>query len=240
MKLPDEKIKAISQNPDILLLYGLPKVGKTTSLANLENSLIIDFENGTNKVDAVKVNVDSLEDLSELIQELKKNKGKYKYGIVDTATKLEELAGEYGISLYKKSSFGSKFNGDIEELKSLPMGSGYGYIRKAYKILMNSISECFDYLILCGHTKDKIIIKEDKEISSIEIDLTGKLAGIVSQKVDAIGYVYRKKNDLYISFKTDGEIHTGNRSKHLSGKDILISSSDGDNIETYWEKIYID
>lgn len=88
----------------------------------------------------------------------------------------------------------------------------------------------------------KYIQKDDKEVVAVEVDLSGKLSQIVTQNVDAIGYVYRKKNQLFVSFKTDGDIITGNRSKHLSGKDILLSESDLETgeITTYWDKIYID
>lgn len=87
----------------------------------------------------------------------------------------------------------------------------------------------------------KYVIKDDKEVTATEIDLSGKLSGIVAQKVCAIGYAYRKKNNLHISFKTDGEILNGNRSKHLSGKDIILSESDDKGeITAYWDRIYID
>lgn len=247
IELPKEKIKATGTDADILLIYGLPKVGKSSTIAELPNALIIDLEKGTNKLDALKVEANNLKELGEVIAAIKEaNKvaGKfvYDYGVVDTATKLEDYADELSIQLYQKTPMGKNFTGGVEELKALPMGAGYGHTRKAYKILMNSIAEVFPKLILIGHTKEKIIQKQDKEVSSIEIDLTGKLSGIVTQKVDAIGYVYRKKNVLHISFKTDGEILSGNRSKHLSGKDIVLSESDPETgkITAYWDRIYVD
>ena len=38
--------KAISNNPKVMLLYGAPKVGKTTALSQLKDCLIIDTEQG--------------------------------------------------------------------------------------------------------------------------------------------------------------------------------------------------
>ena len=46
MALKKEKRKAISVNPGIMLLYGAPKVGKTTMLSKLDKCLIIDTEQG--------------------------------------------------------------------------------------------------------------------------------------------------------------------------------------------------
>lgn len=247
IKLPKEKVKAQGQDPDILLLYGLPKVGKSSTLAELPNALIIDLEKGTNKLDALKVEANSLSEIKEVIMAIKEaNKAAggfaYDYGVIDTATKLEEFADEAAISLYQKTPMGKNFKGDVLELKALPMGAGYGYTRKSYKLLMNTLAELFPKLILIGHTKEKIVAKDDKEVSTIELDLTGKLSGIVTQKMDAIGYVYRKKNELHVSFKTDGDILNGNRSKHLSGKDIILSESDPETgkVTAYWDRIYID
>jgi putative alpha-1,2-mannosidase len=107
---------------------------------------------------------------------------------------------------------------------------------------MNSVSDLCERLILIGHTKDKYVTKDDKEVTGTEVDLSGKLAGIVTQKVCAIGYAYRKRNALHVSFKTDGNVLNGNRSKHLSGKDIVLSESDPETgeITSYWDRIYID
>ncbi len=41
MKLKKEKRKAVSINPSTLLLYGAPKVGKTTMLSQLDDCLIL-------------------------------------------------------------------------------------------------------------------------------------------------------------------------------------------------------
>ena len=247
IELPIKKVKAKSQSPDIFLLYALPKTGKSSAVAQLENCLILDLENGTNKVDALKVNANNLKELREIVSSIEEaNKAKggfvYKYIAIDTATKLEEFAEELAIILYKKTPFGLAFNGGPLELKALEYGAGYGYIRQAYKMLMNSINDLCERLILLGHTKDKYVTKNDKEVTGTEVDLSGKLAGIVTQKVCAIGYAYRKRNALHVSFKTDGEILNGNRSKHLSGKDIILSESNPETgeITAHWDRIYID
>ena len=51
MKLKKEKRKAISTNPQLLLLYGAPKVGKTTMLSSLDDCLIVDTERSANMLE---------------------------------------------------------------------------------------------------------------------------------------------------------------------------------------------
>lgn len=40
--LPTAPIPAVTQDPKNLILYGVPKVGKTTTLSVLPNNLILD------------------------------------------------------------------------------------------------------------------------------------------------------------------------------------------------------
>jgi hypothetical protein len=247
MELPKKRIPASTVSPRRLLLYSLPKTGKTTAIAKLDDCLIIDLEHGTAFVDSMHVKANNSAELREIVDALEaemKKTGKvpYKYIAIDTATKLEEFADEIAPNLFKQTSLGSKFKGDIVELKMLPQGLGYKFVRDAYALLINSIAPLCERLILIGHTKDKYVQKEDKEATSIEVDLTGKLSKLVTQNVDAIGYVYRKKNQLFVSFKTDGQIVSGNRSPHLDGKDILLaeSSKETGEVKAFWDDIFID
>ena len=66
--LPTKPIPAETQDPKNLIIFGLPKVGKTTVLSTLENNLILDFENGSDYVDALKIKIASLKDLKETIK----------------------------------------------------------------------------------------------------------------------------------------------------------------------------
>lgn len=60
-------------------------------------------------------------------------------------------------------------------------------------------------------------------------------------KADAIGLVYRKKNECIISFKGGGQAIVESRIKHLTNKDIVISEATGEGedivITTHWDRI---
>ena len=92
IQLPTSKIPAKTQDPKYLILFGLPKVGKTTILSTLDNNLILDFENGSSYVDALKMEVDSLKTLKEIIKAIKDAGKPYKYITIDTITAVEEMA----------------------------------------------------------------------------------------------------------------------------------------------------
>jgi len=57
MELPKKIVKSTSKNPRTMIIYSQPKMGKTTALAQLDDCLILDIENGSEYVDALKINV---------------------------------------------------------------------------------------------------------------------------------------------------------------------------------------
>lgn len=99
--LPTKPIKPESQDPNKLFLYSQPKCGKTTLLAQLEGCLIIDLENGSNYVEAMKVKANNLQELSEVFQAIKEAGNPYKYIALDTVTKLEEMVLPLAKQLYQ-------------------------------------------------------------------------------------------------------------------------------------------
>ena len=57
--LPTKKVKKERVNPKRLIIYSKPKTGKTTAYAGLENNLILDLENGSEYVEALKMKIDN-------------------------------------------------------------------------------------------------------------------------------------------------------------------------------------
>ena len=70
--LPKKIIKASNHNPKNLIIFSKPKVGKTTLLAQLPDNLILDFEEGSDYVDAMKIKVDSISKLKEIGKDAEK------------------------------------------------------------------------------------------------------------------------------------------------------------------------
>lgn len=101
--LPSGKTKATAVNPKRLVLYSKPKAGKTTLLANLPDSLLIDLEDGSDYVDAVKVKIRTLSELKELGQQIIAAGKPYKRGILDTVTALEDMVMPLAKQLYMKT-----------------------------------------------------------------------------------------------------------------------------------------
>ena len=78
MKLPTEKVKASRKSPKNMIIYGAPKIGKTSVLAELDDCLIIDLEDGSDMIDALKIKVNTLDELTEVGKAIMKKNKPYK------------------------------------------------------------------------------------------------------------------------------------------------------------------
>jgi len=232
LELPKKKVKALRKSPKNMVLYGPPKIGKTTALSSLEDCLILDLEDGTDMVEALKIKAHNLTELSQIGQSIIKEGRPYKYVAVDTITQLEIWCESEAKVLYRNTPMGKNFDRDNKGLSvlSLPNGAGYLYLRMAYKKWLDRLSKLADHVILVGHLKDKVIEKKGKEVTSKDLDLTGKIRGITCANADAIGYVFREGDKTMISFDAGQDVNAGSRCDHLKGKVMELD----------WTNIFID
>lgn len=231
--LPKVKIQKNISDPKLLTLYGPPKVGKTEFLSKLDNCLIIDTENGSDYISALKVKVSNLDQLMEVAKEIatyKKTNGEYPYSFVaiDTITEIEVWCEEEATKDYLETVQGKSFKG--KSVLELANGGGYFWLRQSFNKWLSLITKFAPKVIIIAHLKEKITNKSGVDVVSMDLDLTGKIRNILAQQSDAIGYVYRKKDSgLRISFNTHEDVTCGSR-EHLAGADI----------ESDWSLIYPD
>lgn len=245
VKLPTEKSEPLSDNPKFLILFGKPKSGKTTVLAGLDNCLIVDLEDGSDYVKCMNVKTHSVEELREIAKAIKEAGSPYDYIAFDTGTKLEDMVLPYAGELYKQTPMGKTWGSlpGEDDVRKLPNGAGYLYIREAYKNVLNAFKplakKCF---ILVGHTAEKTINKEGKELSENSLDLSGKLGRIISADADAMGFMYRNKNENRINFNGGEDFIVEARPAHIRGRDIKIAESEGEGkdvkMKYYWNEIF--
>jgi len=235
--LPFPDKKAENLNPKLFLLFGKPKTGKTTIVSQLDHSLLIELEpGGADFISGSVVQVDSLNKLREVGVKIKEYGKPYKYVVIDTVTKLEDLVLPYAAQLYKQTPMGKNWTG--KDVKILPKGAGYYYLRKAFFAVIDEIQTWAENVVLIGHLKDNLIEKEGEEFTSKEIDLTGKIKGLLSAQSDAIAYFYRKGPEGFLNFEPSEDVTAGCRSPHLEGKTIKVSEKTDDGVKVSWKEIY--
>lgn len=247
--LPTEKHKPIADNAKFTILYGKPKCGKTSFVASIPNNLIIDLESGADYMEAMTIKAKTVADLGEIAKAIKekiKETGKmpYDYITIDSGTVLEDIAKDYALTLYQQTPMAkNKITGKLynDSILKLPSGGGYMYLREAFEKLWKTFLDLAPHLIMICHCKDSVVDINGTELTEKSMDLSGKIARIVSQKADAIGLVYRKGNQTIAAFGKDPEnTITGARPKHLKNAEIVIAESDENNDITFYpERIFL-
>lgn len=238
--IPKEKIKIKTDNPKNLIMFGLPKVGKTTLLSMLPKCLIVDFEDGTDYVESYAVKISNYKQLFALAKELKETPGQFEFIAFDTTTALEDIALPYANKLYRDTVMGKNFD-EGENVLKLPNGAGYQYLREAMQKMIGWFEKTIPNVILVGHVKDKSLNENGTELNVKDLDLTGKIGRILSAASDAICYIYRdtETGNVMANFGDGSSVLCGSRISQLSGKTILLSEKlEDDTIKTYWENIY--
>lgn len=75
----------------------------------------------------------------------------------------------------------------------------------------------------------------------MSLDLTGKLARLISADADAIAYMHREKNETKLNFKSGDDMIVGSRADHLRDKEIVLLESDEEGkLSAHWDRIFRD
>lgn len=235
--LPTAPVPPSRVNPRNLLLIGLPKVGKTTIISKLDNCLIIDLEQGTDFLEAMKIPAKSVQDIVNICVAIKEANYPYKFIAIDTITMLEELCGKVVLTEYKKEK--PDYTGTWA---SIEYGRGTQKVKEMMSDIQKLLESVCPNVIWVGHIKDRSLNLADNgsPVTVKDINLTGSLGSAFSAKVDAVGFIVRDSVDgsLIIDFNTANSIISGSRVTRLSGKQFKIVDGKNPNEKPHWEYIY--
>lgn len=249
--LPKTPRKAVAVNPHTILLYGKPKVGKTSITAQLPNSLLVELEaGGADFVDANVIQANNPNEFEAICNQIIADGCPYDYVIFDSSTRLDEWSEIVGTFNYMDKNQGKNFNRDLKGQKLHPKDpkfetvhsfrEGYMHSRQQMNDWFNLMSKCAKHVVILAHIKDKFVeSKAGDTVEASDINLTGKVKSNYCIRVDSVGHLHREGDKAFINFNTEFSSICGGRAKHLKG-DILISErQEDDSIKTYWENIYI-
>lgn len=256
--------KATAKNAREMIIFSLPKIGKTELMTKLPGSyLILDFEGGTDFYDCEGINVPDLATFDQLGDEFIETNPHFNFIVIDTLTSMyDKLINQIAVRNYNREE---KRNKDLDwDITIVDYGKGQVYKRDALKKVIDFFKGYCNCLILSAHVAEKAMASGNGEnIQVNDLDVEGKMKNILALKTDAMGLLYRSDfNENTLSFETFigdttkfgkkqsastmGKIG-GTRIPHLSGQKFVISKKtipdpskpEEYELETFWDKIFI-
>ncbi len=233
-----------------LLIYSANKMGKTALAAQIPNSILIEHEvGGADAVASRSIRISDPNHLPDLFAQLAQDPT-IKVIVIDTITFWDEMSELVGTYNYMSKPQGKKWNvidgvrvnhldPRFDTVHAIGEGYGYRYSREAMVKWYNAAIATGKTIVFLAHVKDKYIESKSGEVvETSDINLTGKVKGIYSSRVDAIASLKRSGNSSWLVFENMGKALAGSRYAYLKGE-ILIGESDENNVlTTYWEGIF--
>lgn len=169
---------------NLTLIYGAPKIGKSTFCAGLDSPLFLDTESGLNNLEVFKIGIDSWDTFKEVYGELKEKKGKlpFKTLIIDTIDNLYEMCSEY---ICKKNN--------ILHESEMGYGKGYKMIEREFNMALAAYRQLGLGMIYTSHADAREITTRVGKYNRYEPTMNKRCAECVLPSVDFILYAENKE-----------------------------------------------
>lgn len=202
-----------------IMIYGEPKIGKTTLAASFERNLLLAFEPGYNGLDNAMVQpIGNWRDFKTTLTQLEKSEIKEKFATItiDTA----DIAWDY-CSKYICASNESQDGSIPKTLTDIPWGKGYDLCKKEYDECLRKIALLGYGLIIISHEGVRNVKTEKgEEFQKITPTLPDRPKLIVNRLVDIIAYLRLDPETgiRYLYTRGNERFEAGSRFKYLEPK----------------------
>lgn len=207
-----------------ILLYGEPKVGKTTLLSQIPKALILDFEDGTKYIPNIfTARISSWEEAQAVLRQLKSPKAKEMYEVIamDTIPAAWRMAEDY---ICRKNK--------VKNIGDIPYGGGYPALQTEFENFVLGITSLgYGFLWTTHIINTEMEIpnpnEPDKTIKFIrkEPDIPKRAKSLVNTITDLIGYTVKeftpKGEERAIYTDSTLEFNAGNRIPLLQNRILL-------------------
>lgn len=201
-----------------VLVYSLPKVGKTSLAAQFPRALLCAFEIGYHALPGVKAaDISSWSDFKKVVQQLKLPKAKEMYDtvIIDTVSIATDLCEKYILA-----------QNDVETLGDIPWGQGWSQYKKEFDTPFRELTQLGYGIVFICHSKEVNTGLKDadgNDIKGVAPDINKTGLNTVNRLVDIIGYISQEfqpdgSSKRYFYTRQTPTVFAGSRYKYLAPK----------------------
>ncbi len=176
--LPSEKTKpTLDLSSKTILVYGPPKIGKSTFASRFPGALFIECEPGLNELEVFKVPAYSWADFLAACKLVAEGKHSFKTIVVDTIDNAFKLCSEHICAKHE-----IEYEGDLEH------GKGWAFVKNEWHRVLTRLASLPYGLVLISHAVDKQIKTRTEEYSKTQPSLPDRARNVVLGLVDIILY----------------------------------------------------
>lgn len=175
-----EKQKPTSDYTRItMLLYGDPKIGKSTFCSRFEDAFFIATEPGLNHLETYNQRVDTWEECIDVLEDLTMCEKQFTPIVIDTIDRLWDMC-----CVYTAQSM------NAQTIDSIPFGKGYKQAEYNLKKYINQLVQLNTGLIFTSHaTYEELTGQSGEPIKKFLPSVDKRVRSIINPLVDIIGYI---------------------------------------------------
>ena len=177
--LPTQKTKPVVEvNQLRALIYGAPKIGKSTWCSQIDNALFLATEPGLNNLEVFQMPITCWEDMLAASAEIAKGEHKFSCIVIDTIDNAYKMCADYVLKKYK-----------VLHPTDLAYGKGWDLVIGEFKRVITKLAQLPYGLVLTSHAQSKkttTLLYGERE--RIVPTIPDKIRDFITGFVDAILY----------------------------------------------------
>ena len=197
--LPKERTKlSTNLSKKTTLIYGPPKIGKSTFASRFPGALFLECEPGLSELEVYKIPTYSWEDFLAACSLVAAGDHQFKTLVIDTADNAFKMCSDFICAKH-----GVEYEGDLSH------GKGWAFVKNEWHRVLTRLASLPLGLIIISHALDKRIETRTGEYTKTQPSLPDRARGVVLGLVDMILFcdsIARKAEDG--SFVIERVIHT--------------------------------
>ncbi len=178
IQLPTEKTQPKQSITELTtLLYGAPKIGKSTFCSQAEDPLFLATEAGLNNLAVYQLPIASWPEFCEACQTIAAGDHQFKTIVIDTVD-----------NLYKYCVAHTLAKHNLQHESDLPFGKGYAFVNGTFERVLTALSLLPYGLIMTSHAQEKEVKTPTGSENRVSPTLPGSARKIVLGMADLILY----------------------------------------------------
>lgn len=187
------------------LLYGMPKIGKSSLSAQFPNTIFAATEAGHSFLSIYKKDILTWNDFRELAKDLTTTKHNFKMIAIDIVDNLYKMCEQF---VCEKNS--------VAHPSDLAYGKGFNLVKDEFTRVINYLGNFGFGFIFISHAKEKEIKTKTQTWTAMGTTMNNQSEGFVCGLSDFIFYLYQNdKGERMMRTKPDKYILAGSRGLDL-------------------------